>query len=249
MTSPRRTRLLDLGDALMTEANGAIYDTAFTMRGGALAVAVVKLPEVMRVLDDSLQEFLLLATSHDGSMPVRAFLTPVRAVCGNTLRAALKGAKGVNQITVRHTSGGHGAIKEAQRLLRAGHEHFGALAEAFNFLATTPVDRKGVKRYLETLVPVGQLDSEKSKTRARNVRRAVESLFDGKGLGANQQAAAGTAYGLYNAATEYADWTRGIANTGRPFADSAVESVLFGTGADFKQKALNAALELAGASA
>jgi phage/plasmid-like protein (TIGR03299 family) len=236
--------LLAFGDALTQSDGAAQWATAGSIRGGCVVYCAVKLPTALRVLDDIVEEYLLLYTSHDGSSPMAAMLTPVRVVCANTLSAA-KAGKVRNRITVRHTASAADRVKQAEKLLAAGQEYYGALADMWTFLATTPVNGKGVKSLIEKLLPAGAGDVA---TRTKKAREAVEALFDGGQKGANQKAAKGTLYGLYNAAAEYADHGKGIRVTeGREADEVRAESVLFGSAASFKQTALDLTLALAAA--
>ncbi|WP_420066308.1 DUF932 domain-containing protein [Pseudomonas synxantha] len=67
----------------------------------------------------------------------------------------------------------------------------------------------------------------------------VQSLYEGKGRGADLLSARGTAWGLLNAVTEYVDHERRARSS-----EYRLDSAWFGQGAALKQKALNAALQL-----
>lgn len=70
--------------------------------------------------------------------------------------------------------------------------------------------------------------------------RKVQSLYEGQGRGSTLESAQGTAWGLLNAVTEYVDHERRARST-----EYRMDSAWFGQGAILKQRALNAALELA----
>ena len=67
----------------------------------------------------------------------------------------------------------------------------------------------------------------------------VQSLYEGKGRGADLLSARDTAWGLLNAVTEYVDHERRARSS-----EYRMDSAWFGQGAVIKQKALNAALQL-----
>lgn len=69
--------------------------------------------------------------------------------------------------------------------------------------------------------------------------RAIQILYDGKGMGADLPSAAGTAWGLVNAVTQYADHERRARS-----ADHRLDSAWFGVGANLKQRAWDEALKL-----
>ncbi|WP_425317852.1 DUF932 domain-containing protein [Pseudomonas nitroreducens] len=70
--------------------------------------------------------------------------------------------------------------------------------------------------------------------------RKVHELYEGAGRGSHLEAAKGTAWGLLNAVTEYVDHERRARSN-----EYRTDSAWFGQGAAIKQKALDAALELA----
>ena len=67
--------------------------------------------------------------------------------------------------------------------------------------------------------------------------KAVQSLYDGQGKGAELASSKGTAFGLLNAVTQFVDHERRARST-----DHRLESAWFGPGASLKQKALDQAL-------
>lgn len=66
------------------------------------------------------------------------------------------------------------------------------------------------------------------------------TLYEGQGRGATLESAQGTAWGLLNAVTEYVDHERRARST-----EYRMDSAWFGAGASLKERALNAALQLA----
>ncbi len=68
----------------------------------------------------------------------------------------------------------------------------------------------------------------------------VESLYQGRGRGSSLESANGTAWGLLNAVTEYVDHERRARSN-----EYRMDSAWFGQGAQIKQRALDAALQLA----
>ena len=63
--------------------------------------------------DDEVAAYVLLAHAHDGSLAVRAGLTPIRVVCHNTLSAAIAGGKVESMFRISHTSGMRSRLADA----------------------------------------------------------------------------------------------------------------------------------------
>ncbi len=85
--------------------------TAGSIKGGRVVFGSLALQRET-VLDpsgvaDKVKTYLLINTSHDGSIAIQASITPVRVVCANTLNLALGGKKKKNGIKqsfkIRHT--------------------------------------------------------------------------------------------------------------------------------------------------
>lgn len=72
----------------------AIYHTAGTLQGGKIVWILAKLPYALdKIPGDSIDAYVLLMNSHDGSTALRMMNTNVRVVCQNTLNAT-----GVNDL-------------------------------------------------------------------------------------------------------------------------------------------------------
>jgi len=222
-----------IADELIGEG-GARFETAGSLRNGKLVWMLAVLPEQSLVKDDKLNQYLLLTSSHDGSKALEAMFTPVRVVCWNTLTVAIRGAK--TRVSIRHTHNAKSSIAEAKRILGLATTYFGELVDIFNIMSEKAINDRFVRAYLEALIPD---KSEKSK-RASNIRETILSLYNGGQSGYDYESIRGTAYGLYNAVTEYIDHSRGIRLTGSKTKEQArMESVMFGSGANLRQRAFD----------
>ena len=94
---------------------GARIETAGSIRNGKIVYMTAILPEVTRVVDDTVCRYLLLTTAHDGTRSVQVLFTPVRVVCSNTLHWALGLSK--NRASIVHTGNTRVKIEEAKRVL------------------------------------------------------------------------------------------------------------------------------------
>ena len=71
---------------------------------GSRIFITAKFPEpiILGHKDDTIEQYVVFTTSHDGTGAVTAMVTPVRTVCQNTLNVALSNNSG--KITFKHTS-------------------------------------------------------------------------------------------------------------------------------------------------
>src|ERR1700744_3091038 len=78
-------------------------ETAGAIDSGRRVFVCLKLQNPLIVgSKDEIEQYILLANGHDGSMAITAMPTNIRVVCANTLGAALAGAKPEHKI--RHTA-------------------------------------------------------------------------------------------------------------------------------------------------
>jgi hypothetical protein len=102
-------------------------------------------------------------------------------------------------------------------------------------LADYPVDRAFTEAYLRALVPD---PADAKPTRAEKSRRTIAHLFNGHQAGADHDAVRGNAYGLLNAVTQFVDHYRTVRTTKTATrAENRMESVLYGSGARFRDRA------------
>jgi phage/plasmid-like protein (TIGR03299 family) len=233
-------------DALVGEG-GARFESAGSLRNGRIVWLLAALPQALRVKDDTINQYLLLKTTHDGTGALQAMLTPVRVVCWNTLSAALRGAK--NTVNIRHTAKALQKVAEARRVLGLAQGYFNGLGEQLEKMAEKPINADEVWAFVNALVP-NPKPTEKAhaagQSRAAATRSEIVQLYAGGQQGAKQKATRGTVYGLYNAAAEYADHGRTVRKSGGGSQDEArMESSLWGSAAAFKEKAFELASKLA----
>lgn len=223
----------------------ATLETAGTLMGGTRPWVLAKLagdPIVVKG-DDIVERYILLAHAHDGTLAIRAGLTPVRVVCHNTLSAAI----GIDPSTGKRSSTPDGMFKILHRAnakdrladvaeeIAAIDERLAKAAEVYRKLASVDVVG-GDARIVEFLGGV-------YKQKADEVRKGrrlpeIERLF-ASGKGQDLDGARGTYWGLYNALTEYHSHHAGRDGESRANANA------FGQGAQFIRRGLDVALAMA----
>jgi len=219
----------------LTSLHGFEMETAGSLDGGRKAWALAKTGGEFRLHgQDQVGAYVLLATSFDGTLATRAQFTSVRVVCNNTLQIGLKSGSG---IAVSHSTGFDASkVKVELGLLESAFADFERNAQ---ILTGRKVARKEAVQFLMDILADGETDVDKLSTRMANIIQNVYTLYAGAGMGAQLEAANGTAWGLLNAVTEYVDHTQGR-NVNNRF-----KSAQFGAGADLKSAAFAGALKLA----
>lgn len=222
----------------LTAVSGYELETAGVLKGGRKFWALARTGQDTALKgNDQVNGYLLLATSCDGTLATTATPTTVRVVCNNTLTISLNGA--THAIKVPHsTRFDPQAVKkqlgiavsqwdEFMYRMRALTERKVQWHEAMGFFMNVLCD----------VAPNSKLPEVLPNERAL---RKVQGLYEGQGRGATLESAQGTAWGLLNAVTEYVDHERRARST-----EYRMDSAWFGQGAVIKQRALEAALQLA----
>jgi len=125
---------------LLVDASGAHYETAGSLRGGRRVFITLRLPDGVRIAGvDDVDIYLAVSTSHDGSLALRVDATPVRVVCANTQRLALRRSQG--HYTFRHTTNVRARIAQARQAIGIVFDHRDAFAaEAERLIDQTLTD-------------------------------------------------------------------------------------------------------------
>ncbi len=231
----------DFFDILLKEAGGKLQ-TAGAIGKGEKVWMLAKLPDVFYPLaGDGVEKFLLGTTSHDGTTKTEVRFTDIRVVCQNTFNLAMKGSRGV--ISIRHTSNMRQKLEMAAMVLLRYKEHFDIVSDQFSKLASVRVDDAWIDEYLERVIgnPVNVPDG-RARTMMENKIRLVEGRLN-TGMGVDLPGVAGTAWWALNALVEYADYD--LKAKGQATDETRrTQSVLFGTGAEFKQQAFDTAMAM-----
>lgn len=231
-------------DAL-TGQGQAIYESAGALGNGERVWILTHVPGdivIDRQKDDVTRKYILLTNSHDGKRSLRAFFTPVRVVCANTLAMAMSGVDTREGIAIRHTGEIKNKVAEAQHILGLAVKYYDGMSEVFNMLANKQVTQVKVKGFLETLIPNNK--DAKHNTRKENVRAEIERLFV-NGNGNNLPGVKGTAWALINGVAQYITHSRSVhGKTQVEKQESRLNSAWFGTGQNLNMRAVELAVKL-----
>ncbi len=215
------------------------YESAGALRGGRIVWLLARLPSVDTIAegDDSLR-YVLFSTSHDGSASIHALPTSVRVVCANTLRLATLGDVGF-----RHTGNVQEKLNFARQYLSQFDTKFTLFRDQARILATRRYTPEQAQEYIATLFPVvSKDDSPRGHTIREKKVSAVRDNF--KNARNTLPSIKGTWWALLNSVTESIDHTgKELDENGR---EMRMISLMDGNGADFKSKALELALTMAG---
>ncbi len=219
----------------------AIYETAGAIHGGKIVWILAKLPAELRVgkTDDVTNSYVMLATSHDGSMSVTMMPTLVRVVCNNTFTLAINGFSIERGIKMRHTKNMSTKIDIARERLGIVNTQVEEYNEQMNALAKRNITKTELKSYIESLFPDNE--NAKNNTRTENMRDQIYNNW----LETEFAQIEGTAWAAFNAVTRFVDHQRSTKGTDdADRANNRMYSVLMSSGAVKKREAFNSALAL-----
>ncbi len=202
--------LFSFGDNILD--GGGRWETAGSIKNGRVVFGSIALTDGI-TLDpngraDKIDNYLLINTSHDGSVAIQASITPVRVVCANTLNLALsafKGKKDVKQtFKIRHTQTAEGKIAVAREALGLAHKYI----DEFSLMAQAMIEKEITKAQFDKIVelayPAPEKDSKGSFKKHDSKIDLLQSIY----VGDFNNTISGTAWGAYNALTERLDWYR-----------------------------------------
>ena len=216
----------------------ATYEVVGSLFQGKRIFLLAKLPESIKVAGkDLVDQYLLLANSHDGSLAVTIQWTPIRVVCNNTLSAALTGSG--KRIRHRHTVNLNATVQDTRRLLGLSQEYFQEWTEQATRLVATQVTPA---QELEVLGQVFQITPERVAALAADGgahKGREQALFDCLTLahyGQGNEDYAGTAWGLLNGVTEWIDHYRPSRKEGMDANEYRLNSSWFGGTAEIRDR-------------
>ncbi|AJY51527.1 DUF932 domain-containing protein [Halomonas sp. KO116] len=221
----------------LTEYAGYELETAGVLKGGRKFWALARsgLSTSLKGQDE-VNDYLLLATSCDGTLATMATPTTVRVVCNNTLQIAVDGTS--QAVKVPHRS--EFDPRAVKRQLGISVSQWNDFMYRMKTLAERKITRQEAQQYLQSVICGAEkpLDDPSKLPNYRALNK-VQKLYHGEGRGAHLVTAKDTAWGLLNAVTEYVDHDKRARSN-----DTRMDSAWFGQGAQLKQEALDAALQL-----
>ena len=202
--------LFSFGDHILD--GGGRWETAGSIKGGRVVFGALAL-ERETVLDpngvaDKVKTYLLINTSHDGSIAIQASITPVRVVCANTLNLALNTTRkknGVKQsFKIRHTQTASGKVAVARETLGLAH----AYMDSFDLMAKAMIEKEVTAIDFNNIIlaayPKPEKDAKGAIKKWENKVDMINDIYTGEYNGM----IAGNAWGAFNALTERLDWYR-----------------------------------------
>ena len=209
-TPLQNEELFAFGDNILD--GGGRWETAGSLKGGRVVFGSLAL-ERETVLDpngvaDKVKTYLLINTSHDGSIAIQASITPVRVVCANTLNVALNRTKkkdGVKQsFKIRHTQTANGKVAVARQALGMANSYMDEFDKMAHAMIQKEISAKDFNDIILAAYPKPELDTKGAIKKWENKVNMINDIYTGEYNGM----ISGNAWGAFNALTERLDWYR-----------------------------------------
>jgi phage/plasmid-like protein (TIGR03299 family) len=190
------------------DGNSEVYwESAGSLKGGNVVFGTMAVPRTI-VLDpngvnDETKLYLIVWTSHDGSVAVQSAITPVRVMCQNTLNLAMKKAK--QSFKIRHTQTVDGKIAAAREALGLTFAYADEFEKQANELFQIEIDNAKFSKIINAMYPKPEKDAKGSIKKWENKIVLLDELYHNSPTNANIK---GTAWGVVNALTERLDYYR-----------------------------------------
>jgi len=199
--------LFSFGDNILD--GGGRWETAGAIRGGRVVFGSLAL-ERETVLDpsgvaDKVKTYLLINTSHDGSIAIQASITPVRVVCANTLNLALGSKRGKNAIKqsfkIRHTQTANGKVQIARETLGLANKYMDEFDKMAHAMITKEITAVDCNNIILAAYPKPEKDAKGAIKKWETKVDTINDIYTGEFNGM----IAGNAWSAFNALTERLD--------------------------------------------
>ena len=200
--------LFAFADAIHDANADCRWESAGSLKKGKVVFGTVDIPRTMVIdpqgANDETKLYLIVWTSHDGSVAVQAAVTPVRVVCQNTLNLAMRSAK--QSFKIRHTQSADGKIAIARETLGLTLGYFDVFEQEVQSLFASEINDKQFYDIVKAIYPKPADDASKiAITKWDNKMLTLSDLYFNSPTNANIK---GTKWGAFNALTERLDYFR-----------------------------------------
>ena len=192
--------------------------------GAKYAIELAREP--FTVGPDTIQPYLFVSSSHDGSLSTAIGWSDLVSVCYNTFMMNVGTAK--SQVSVRHTASQRPRLAIAVEALAAHDQHLAAIRQNIEAMLSRKVSQKTALSIFEQLFPMPENPDEakRAATIAEKMRDLAGDIYNSDTIAEKR----GTEWAVYNVATEISNHHLTRKNTeANTAAENRSFALLFGT--------------------
>ncbi len=232
-------------DDLLEKGNAHI-ETAGALDGGKRVFITMKMAnEIMAKRNDLINQYVVIANAHDGSLAITAMVTNIRVVCNNTLTAAMQGAS--DKIKVRHTISQQQRLQQALEILGVSDKLAENNSSAYADMLKHKISKEDLMDYFGNIVFTpeemtklrkGESLKEVASTRKQNILGSLVE-YANKGVGQELAIADDGSLNMYYGYNAVTGWL-----TSKKYSneDYRANSLLFGNSKTIMDTAADLAL-------
>jgi len=197
------------------------------------ATAQFKAGETLKIAGETHLAYLLMSTTYDASAPTTASLSITRAICDNTLAAALGDKRAM--IKIRHNSKFHAeTVAKDLASVAQGVDMYKAVGDA---MAAFEVSKEMASRFFRECLDI-PFDAKMKDVSTRKLNQFY-ALNDAYKQSVQEGAPKLSAWALLQGLTRYVDHDRSTRNTGGDESAKRFQSAQFGSGAQLKSTGMD----------
>lgn len=192
--------------ANIVDESDATLTTLGVLGDGRKTFVSMKLPSHMEFISprtgqpDITDLYLTVFNSHDGSGAMSVTLSPVRVMCANQQRMTERHAR--SRFSLRHSGNASAKLAEVRSMLGLTFKYQDTFAAECQAMIDRELANEDVYATLSEVFGVNAATTEAQKSRRTETAGMVYELYRQSDTVAPFR---GTAFGAYNAVTEYAD--------------------------------------------
>jgi phage/plasmid-like protein (TIGR03299 family) len=221
-------------------AGEAIYHTAGSLKRGRIVWILAKMPGDIGLTGDPADKYIMLSNSHDGSMGVDMRFCVRRVVCMNTLKMAFD--ENDLNVRLRHTPNIMNKVNQTRDLLGLSNAYFKNFMAGAERLADKQLSKDDAIDYVSKVFDYAPT-ADHPQSSIKNIIGDIVTLYNGEGRGAELVTANGTAWGAFNAVSEWAEHHR-FGQGNDDHISRRLSSSFYGSGAKLEQRAWRQAMAL-----
>lgn len=154
---------------------GVKYETAGSLQGGRRTWMLARMPENIIIAEDEVTPYFVLMNSHDGSVAIKAAMTPIRVVCQNTLNLALSTAK--RTWATKHVGDMRDKLEIARETLMFANTYMNNLKQSVENLNKIKLTDSKVKEYVNEFFPITGDMSDLQKKRNHDLQDELKKRY------------------------------------------------------------------------
>lgn len=200
-TTVQNSEAFAFGDDIL-DSGDAKWHTAGSLGGGKQVWMLAKMNEDLIPAGEEserIEQYMLVTSSHDGSMALTVAMTDVRVVCKNTQSLALATAK--RKFAMKHTKKIEGRIQEARQALELAHLYGNQLKNTAEQMMNDPFSSNAFYGMMKELIPI-PTEQGRSRTIAQNKQQTLHYVYKASD---NIDNVRDTKWGALQAVIEYSD--------------------------------------------